>query len=305
MKASPLVPPCLGRIHLDPGRIIWLWGMLIPGILVGIPSATMTTVAVAIVLVFVTLCVGHSVGLHRGFIHRTYEASPVLRGVLAWLFVLSGLGGPISWARLHAIRDYWQNRPDCPRFFAYRHGLARDFLWNLHFRFEPADPRAEMRLPTDVLRNRWLLFLERTWPLHVMALGAGLFAWRGPEAVAVSLCARTAGGILGHWFIGYASHAWGERRYAIEGAAETGTNNWILGVISFGEGFHNNHHAFPQSARMGLRFHEVDLGWMVIRSLKALGLVGKVGGPEDGDGATPSSPTRRCSRSSASCPSPP
>jgi fatty-acid desaturase len=211
MNAEPPVPPALGRVRLDPGRIVWLWGMLIPGVVVGFRSISPATVGVALGLVFVTLCVGHSVGLHRGFIHRTYGASPAIRGVLAWMFVLSGLGGPVSWARMHAIRDYWQNRPDCPRFFAYRHGIVQDFLWNLHLRFEPADDRAEARLPADVLRDPWLVFLERTWPFHVILLGLALFAWRGPAGVAVCLCARTAGGILGHWFFGYASHVWGER----------------------------------------------------------------------------------------------
>ncbi|HXX92081.1 MAG TPA: fatty acid desaturase, partial [Planctomycetota bacterium] len=101
----------------------------------------------------------------------------------------------------------------------------------------------------------------------------------GPGAVAVVVCARTAGSILGHWFIGYASHAWGERRYAIEGASESGTNNWLWGVISFGEGFHNTHHAFPRSARMGLRAGELDLGWWAVLGLRTAGLVWQVRGP--------------------------
>lgn len=268
-----LVPPGIGRIRFDAGKTLWLWGLLIPGAVVGIPSLTPATLAVALGLTFLTLCVGPSVGLHRGIIHRTYETSPLVRGVLAYLFVLSGLGGPLSWARLHAVRDHWQNRPDCPTYFAYTHSLFRDFLWNLHLRFEPADDRCDGRLPADVLRDRWLRFLERTWPLHVLAL-AGVILWTlGPGGVAVCLCARTAGGILGHWAIGYASHAWGERRYEREGATENGTNNWLLGVLSFGEGFHNNHHAFPGSARMGLRPHEFDLGWLVIRAMERAGLL--------------------------------
>src|SRR4029079_1685269 len=135
-----------------------------------IPALTSTTVVASLALAFVTLCVGHSVGLHRGVIHRTYEARPLVRGVLVYLFVLSGLGGPLSWARLHAVRDYWQNRTDCPRYFAYGHSIARDFVWNLHLRFEPADDRADARLPPDILGDPWLGFLERTWPAHVVLL---------------------------------------------------------------------------------------------------------------------------------------
>ena len=272
----PLVPPAVGRVRFDPIRTLWLWFMIVAGVGAGLPALTPGRTALSLALAGATLCLGHSVGLHRGIIHRSYEAGPRLRGALAWLFVLSGLGGPLAWARLHAVRDYWQNRRDCPRFFAYDHSLGRDFVWNLHLRFVPADGRAERRLPGDVLGDRWLGFLERTWPLHVLALGIALLLVDGPGAVAVCLCARTAAGILGHWFVGYAAHTWGRRRFAVPGAREAGTNVWLLGVISFGEGFHNNHHAFPDSARMGLDAREPDLGWICVRALRRLGLVRSV-----------------------------
>jgi fatty-acid desaturase len=269
---AALVPPEIGRVRFDAGKSIWLWGMALPGV-AALPFATATTATVSLALTFVTLCVGHSVGLHRGVIHRTYQARPAVRGALAYVFVLSGLGGPLAWARLHAVRDLWQNRADCPPYFAYRHSVARDFVWNLHFRFEPADDRASARLPPDVLGDRWLGFLERTWPLHVLGLALGVLAVLGPAGVAICVCARIAASILGHWFVGYAAHVWGERRFEIAGATETGTNLWLLGVLSFGEGFHNNHHALPRSARMGIRARDLDLGWLVIRALEALHLV--------------------------------
>lgn len=271
--ARELVPSAIGRVTFDPVRALWLWSMLGAGLVAGLPALTRTRVGLSLLLTFLTLCLGHSVGLHRGLIHRSYEAGPFVRGGLAWLFVLSGLGGPLTWARLHAVRDFWQNRSDCPRLFAYDHSLARDFLWNLHLRFVPADARAEARLPRDVLGDRWLRFLERTWPLHVLALALALFALDGPGAVAVCVCARTAAGILGHWFVGYAAHSFGTRRFEAPGSREAGTNVWILGVVSFGEGFHNNHHAFPHSARMGLRPAELDLGWVSLCVLARLGLV--------------------------------
>ncbi|HWO24539.1 MAG TPA: acyl-CoA desaturase [Kofleriaceae bacterium] len=273
LAGEPLVAPEIGRVRFDLGKTLWLWGMAIPGLVVGIPAMTTTTLTVSLALAFLTLCVGHSVGLHRGIIHRTYEAHRMVRGALAYVGVLSGLGGPLSWARVHATRDLWQNRADCPRYFAYDHSLARDFLWNLHLRFEPADDRADERLPPDVLSDRWLGFLERTWPLHVLLLSVGVLAVLGPGGVAVCICARTAASIVGHWFVGYAAHAWGEQRHVVAGAKESGTNVWLLGVLSFGEGFHNNHHAFPRSARMGMRRAELDLGWLVIWTLERLGLV--------------------------------
>jgi stearoyl-CoA desaturase (delta-9 desaturase) len=264
--------PAIGRVRFDAAKTAWLWTMIATGA-IGVMVATPVSIAVAAALHLLTLCVGHSVGLHRGIIHRAYRAGPVARGVLAQLGVLTGLGGPLTWARLHAVRDYWQNQPACPAYFGYRHSLPRDFVWYLHCRFEPADRRAEGRLPPDLLTDRWLIFLERTWPLHVLALALATTATLGPAAAATIVGTRTALAFLGHWFIGYASHRWGTQRFAIEDAAESGTNVWLLGVLSFGEGFHNNHHRYPAAARMGRRWWELDLGYGVICALAALGVV--------------------------------
>lgn len=268
-----LVPNSVGRVRADFGKSAWLWSMLVPGLVLGLPALDATLLCVSLGLALLTLCVGHSVGLHRGIIHRAFTTGPIVRGVFAYLFVLSGLGGPLSWARLHAVRDYWQNRPDCPEYFAYRHGMASDFVWLLHLRFEAADDRAAHCLPDDVCRDPWLRFLERTWPLHVLLSAVVIFELLGADGVAVCVCARISLGILGHWAIGYAAHVWGERRFTMEGATESGRNLWALGVVSFGEGFHNNHHAHPGSARIGMRWYEFDLGWYVIRLLELAGLV--------------------------------
>ena len=264
--------PTIGRVRFDIYKTAWLWTLIATGA-VGVLVATPATLAVAGALHVITLCIGHSVGLHRGIIHRTYRAGPRLLGALAYLAVLTGLGGPLTWARLHAVRDHWQNQPACPAYFGYRHSLVRDFYWYLHCRFEPADARAEQRLPAGLLSDRWLGVLELTWPRHVLALALALAVTAGPAAAATIIGLRGALGFLGHWFVGYAAHRWGTQRFAIAGAAESGTNVWLLGVLSFGEGFHNNHHRYPASARMGIRWYELDLGWAVVRALVALGLV--------------------------------
>jgi stearoyl-CoA desaturase (delta-9 desaturase) len=85
LPRQPLVPPELGRVRFDAGKTLWLWAMALPGLAIGLPAATPTTLVVSLTLAFLTLCVGHSVGLHRGIIHRTYEAHPIVRGALAYL----------------------------------------------------------------------------------------------------------------------------------------------------------------------------------------------------------------------------
>jgi len=265
-------------------KVAWLYLMLIPSLVLGFHALNFERAAIGATFGLLTLCLGHSIGLHRGIIHEAFETSKTFRNVLVTLFIFTGLGGPLSWIRVHYLRDYWQNQPESPDYFAYRHGLLRDFYWNLHLTYVPTQAE-RVEIPHELAEDRWLRFFERTWPLYTIAL-SGLFALVGGwELVVVAVCMRVSAGILGHWFIGIVAHKWGYMRYAIEGAAEEGRNTFVLGLISFGEGFHNNHHAFPSSARMGHAWWELDLGWLAIRVFERLGLVWDVraiGRPDSG-----------------------
>ena len=261
-----------GRIELAPVKAAWLYTNLALG-LVALPfAASAGTFAAGCALTFLTLCVGHSVGLHRGIIHRTYRCPYWVRCAMAYLFALSGLGGPVAWMGVHYARDHWQNRPDCPRFFGYGHGMALDYHWNLHCAFV-AGPRAPHAVPRADASDPFLVFLQRTWMLHPLVLAALVTALFGPAVAGVTCCLRVAAGILGHWFVGFVSHKVGYMRYALDDASSEGRNVLVLGVLSFGEGFHNNHHAHPGSARMGMKWYELDAGWAVVRCLEAMRLV--------------------------------
>jgi stearoyl-CoA desaturase (delta-9 desaturase) len=280
MKRALAVPPEVGRVVFSWRRTLWLHGMIAAAIVWG-RAAPPSALALSAGLALVTLCLGHSVGVHRGVIHRAYRCSPWLRRVLAYLFVHTGIGGPVAWIRVHYYRDHWQNEgeADCPPFFAYRHSLIEDLYWNLHCTFLPRDPE-RYRVPVEDERDPWLQWLQRTWPLHCLGLAALLAVTAGPAFAATCVCARVATSILGHWFVGYMAHKHGSIRYAVPGAAEIGRNTLVLGWLSFGEGFHNNHHAYPRSARMGHAWYELDLGWLAIRALAAVGLVRDVRGRE-------------------------
>ena len=261
-----------GRVRWAPRKVVWLYLSLASSGLVLLFPPSLGACAVALALTVVTLCAGHSVGLHRGVIHRTYSCSPWLRGALAYLFVHTGIGGPVSWIRLHYVRDHYQNCAECPRYFRYDHSALRDYFWNLHLRFEPRDA-AIYGVPASDERDPWLRFLERTWPAHVVLLGVALWLSFGPSVAIVCVPLRVSVSVLGHWYIGFAAHKRGGVRYELDGAAEMGRNLPWLGVLSFGEGFHNNHHANPGSARMGEGALELDLGYYLLVGLERLGLV--------------------------------
>lgn len=92
----------------------------------------------------------------------------------------------------------------------------------------------------------------------------------------ILVCFRSSMTILGHWYIGYASHKYGYSHFEIQHAKESAFNDVLLGLLSFGEGFHNNHHAHPSSANFGVKWYELDMGWYAVRILKRLGLIRNV-----------------------------
>ena len=117
-----------------------------------------------------------------------------------------------------------------------------------------------------------LAWLDRTWiwqQLPVALVLFGLFGWGG-------LVWATAGRVVvsqvGHWLVNYVCHTAGTRRFTIVGAGEEGRNHWLFGAMSMGEGWHNNHHAWPDSARFGMGPTEPDPGYLAIVLMERLGL---------------------------------
>jgi fatty-acid desaturase len=265
----------LGRTELSWPKVTWLYLAIVPSVLFFTHSVSIKWSIVSAVLTLLTVCVGHSVGLHRGIIHKAFKMNKYVRGTLLYLFVQTGLGGPKSWLKLHYIRDYWQNQTTAPAYFMYHHSLLKDYYWNLHLSFK-TDDLSRYGIPEEDLNDPWMNFLEQTWYFHVLGLAAVIWLAFGFEAMIISMAVRIALTQLGHWFVGYISHIRGYRNFDIHDVNETGFNNWMLGVFSFGEGFHNNHHACPSSARLGMRWFEIDLGWYVVQLLERLGLIYKV-----------------------------
>lgn len=269
----PTIPSQIGRLSFDLKKSLWLWITATLGLTIGLQALSLFNCVLTIVITWLTLCLGHSIGLHRGLIHETYKSKKYVQNILTTLFIFSGLGGPISWAVLHAQRDFWQNQKQCPAYFKYNHSIAIDFIWNLHFSFQPADKRYLDKINANIFNDRYLLFLEKYWLVMNLIFALVIFLSFGYQALAVAFFLRVSVGILAHWFIGYYSHKWGPCEFEIAEASVSGTNNWLLGVVSFGEGFHNNHHAFPKSAKMGLHPGQWDLGWYLIKYLKRLNLI--------------------------------
>jgi fatty-acid desaturase len=259
-------------------KTAWMYAMLVPAIAFGWGSLRAGPVIVAMILTIFTVTLGHTVGLHRGIIHGAYRTSPAFRRTSIVLFALTGLGGPLSWLRLHYVRDHAQAMPDAPRTQRYDHGLLEDAWWALHC-LPIVDDWDAIGIPERDTRDPWLRGLDRGWFPLQLAQAAALLAIGGWDWLVMAWFVRNSVVILGHWFVGYVAHVHGTRRYRIDGVSEEGRNTWLLGVLSFGEGFHNNHHACPTSARIGRHWSEFDLGWLAILGLAAVGIVWDVNRP--------------------------
>ncbi|QIE60347.1 acyl-CoA desaturase [Rasiella rasia] len=264
-----------GTIGFAPKKVIWIYVLFLSSLLIDFEALVLKDYVLNAVLMILTVGIGHSVGLHRGVIHKSYISTQLFRKVSIYLFVLTGMGSPLSWLKQHYFRDYWQNRNDCPTYFRYQHSLLTDYWWNLHLSYKPKEIGL-YQIPKSDVNNTWLKHLNRYWLLHYVGFALLIFLAFGLNSMLFLICLRSSIIILGHWFIGYTSHKWGYARYTIKGADESGYNDVFLGFISFGEGFHNNHHSYPTSAKFSSRWYEIDFGWVLISICKKLGWITSV-----------------------------
>src|SRR5262249_27574009 len=155
-----------------------------------------------------------------------------------------GLAGPLGLLRQHELRDYAQRLPRCHDYL--RHGSAwwRDAWWQLNCDLvleAPPPIRIEPRISGDPVYR----FLERAWMGQHLAVAAVFYLWGGWAFVCWGVCARVTAGVFGHWLIGYFAHNHGGMHFEVRGAAVQGRNIPFTSLLTMGECWHNNHHAYP------------------------------------------------------------
>ena len=267
-----------GRPLLDPAKAAWNGGMLLTTLLFAAPLFTWGAFALFLAATYASLLVGHSVGMHRMMIHRSFACAKPVERLLVYVGVLVGVAGPFGIIRIHDVRDWAQRQPDCHDFFAHRRNLALDLIWQLAFRF--AFERAPILTVEPHFRDdSWHRFFERSWRLHQLPLAALFYLGGGWPWLVWGVCARVVVSSAGHWTITHFCHRPGHGRWLVKGASVQASNLPGLGLITYGECWHNNHHAFPESARIGLERGQLDPAWWLIAALERLGVAWAVGRP--------------------------
>jgi sn-1 stearoyl-lipid 9-desaturase len=268
----------LGNVVWLPVKSIWISSMTIVA-LIGAPL----TFSYDAVLLFlftsaITICAGHSVGMHRMFIHKAFDAPLLLRRTLVYLGTLVGMGGPFGVMTIHEIRDWAQQQKDCHDFFAHRTGFLRDSMWQMHCNIKLKNP-PELTIEAEVLNDPFYRFLERTWMLQQLPWAILFLYFGGWSWVIWGICLRVAASLTGHWLVVHFSHQAGHQGWTVDGVAVQGYNLRNLSLITFGESLHGNHHAFPGSARLGIEDGQLDPGWWFIKLLGYAGLAENVKDP--------------------------
>jgi stearoyl-CoA desaturase (delta-9 desaturase) len=245
--------------------------------------------AIGLTLVCIVV-LGHAItiGFHRGFTHRAFVAKRPVKIVLAVLGTLAFQGSVIGWVADHRRHHRFSDRPGDPHspYWKGDRPLGRGGLWHAHagWMFSVA-PTSREKYAADLLADRDLVRIDRLFvPLVVAtflvpaALGLAWGGWSG--AWTALLCAgfvRIGITLNGTWAVNSVCHRYGSRPFPTR---DHSTNFAPLALITMGEAWHNNHHAFPRSARHGLLRGQLDTSARIIRWMERLGWVTDVHWPD-------------------------
>lgn len=208
-------------------------------------------------------------GYHRFYAHRSYKAKPLIEGLLLFFGAMAGQGSALRWAFDHRLHHAHVDTDDDPysiqKGFWYAH-----FLWILE-KPKPIDPK----VVPDLMKNRLVQFQDRHIGFLMVftnVIACFVVGWLLNDYVgAFFLACWTRIFALHHftWFINSLAHTWGDKPFCQE---QTAVNNYVIALLTFGEGYHNFHHTFANDYRNGIRWYQFDPTKWLIWSLSKLGL---------------------------------
>ncbi len=237
-----------------------------------------------VVLSWLTGAAGVCLGYHRLLAHGSFQTYPAVRRLLALLGVLAGEGPPVTWVAVHRKHHLFADKAGDPH-SPHDGGWWSHILWLFPRPREPQWTEMIHRYGKDLRRDPFMRLLETTflaWHLALggLLLGIGCLGWdlrTGLSLVVYGMFLRLVWVLHVTWAVNSAAHIWGYRNYSTR---DDSRNLWWVGLLANGEGWHNNHHAFPWSARHGHRWWELDATFATICALERLGLAWDVHRPD-------------------------
>jgi fatty-acid desaturase len=224
--------------------------------------------AVTAFLYWMTIGLGISLGYHRLHTHRSYQIPLGLEYFFAICGTLTLEGGPIFWVATHRIHHQKSDQagdPHSPRDGAWWAHVG----WILFGETNHNNTKMMSKYAPDLAKHRFYVMLNNYHWIPTIILAAALFAIGGLPLVLWAVCVRIVVGLHATWLVNSATHLWGTRRFETK---DDSRNSWWVALLTFGEGWHNNHHAHPTSARHGLAWYEFDISWISLKIMKLFGI---------------------------------
>jgi len=208
-------------------------------------------------------------GYHRLHTHRGFKTPKLFEYFLAVCGTLTLEGGPIFWVATHRLHHQHSDQaldPHTPRVSGFWSHLG----WIIFGEAHHNDTALMSRYAPDLGRDAFYRWLTTYHWVPLTVLGFALLAIGGWPLVNWAIFLRVVVGLHATWLVNSATHLWGRRRFT---TPDDSKNSWWVALLTFGEGWHNNHHAHPTSARHGLAWYEFDPTWIELKLLRAVGLV--------------------------------
>lgn len=215
---------------------------------------------------------GIGIGYHRLLTHRGFTTSVWMTRLLATFGTFALQSGPISWVTTHRVHHAFTDTDKDPH-------SPRKGTWWAHIgwifsgvaQIQPESTR--QRYSPDLLKDPYLVWIDKYYYLPTILVSIPLFLIGGWQMVVWAVFARVVMSWHFTWMVNSVTHIWGSRRFETR---DDSRNNGLVAAVTFGEGWHNNHHAYPRSARHGLTWREVDINWIQLIVLKKLRLIDNV-----------------------------
>ena len=223
---------------------------------------------ISLALYWMTICFGISLGYHRLHTHRSFKVPKAIEYFFALCGALTLEGGPIFWVATHRIHHQKSDQPGDPH--SPRDGAFWAHMgWILFGEANHNNTKMMSKYAPDLARDPFYVWLNNWHWVPMIILGAILYAFGGPSVFMWGIFLRVTLGLHATWLVNSATHLWGYRTFETR---DDSRNSWWVALLTFGEGWHNNHHAHPTSARHGLAWYEIDFSWMQLKVLRALGI---------------------------------
>jgi len=227
-----------------------------------------TNLAVALVFWWIANSVGIGIGYHRLLTHRGFKTPKWVEYILTFCGTLALQSGAISWVTTHRKHHAFTETDKDPH--SPEGGLFHAHIgWILKGEAQVQSQASMMRYTPDMMKDPVQRFMNKYYWVSSVLLGIALYAIGDFSMIFWAIGLRVVFGWHTTWLVNSATHTWGTRRFE---SNDTSTNNGWIAALTFGEGWHNNHHTYPRSAKHGLTRREIDLNWMQIRTLEKLGL---------------------------------